>query len=118
MAELKTFNIEINNHALKSKKLPDKLKIMNWGKNETNDGDVYITDESLRVFDAYQKRAGRDKSVAIDFDHNSVKGSKEYVPGQPKMFAGYGDPILVKDDGLYLYNIEWTPAGEKWLLVI
>lgn len=113
-ATLKAFNVEINNEALKSKKLPTKLKVLNWGKNTTNDGDVFITNDSLRVFMANQIKAGRDKDVAIDFDHNSVKGSKEYVPGQPKVFAGYGDPVLVKDDGLYLDNIEWTPAGEKF----
>lgn len=113
-AVLKAFNVEINNKALRSKNLPTKLKVLSWGKNETNDGDVYLTDESLRVFDAYQKRAGRDKALAIDFDHCTVKGSKEYVAGQPKFIAGYGDPVIVKDDGLYLYNVEWTPDGEKY----
>jgi phage I-like protein len=66
------------------------------------------------VFDAYQVKAGRDKSLAIDFDHCTVKGSKEYVAGQPKSIAGYGDPVIVKGDGLYLYNVEWTPMGEKY----
>jgi phage I-like protein len=113
-AYLKAFsNKVIDNHALDDKELPKKLKILNWGLNETNDGNVYLTDESLRVFDTYQKRAGRDKAIAIDFDHCTVAGSKEYVPGQPKSIAGYGDPVIVKGDGLYLYNVEWTPLGKK-----
>jgi phage I-like protein len=114
MAILKSFNVEINNNALKHRNLPTKLKVLGWGKNITNDGDVYLTKETVRVFEANQIRAGRDKAVPIDFDHTSVKGSKEYVPGQPKVFAGYGDPVIVEGDGLYLYNIEWTDAGEKF----
>jgi phage I-like protein len=114
MAIFKSFNVEINNKALKNKSLPTKLKILSWGKNETNDGDVFLTDDSVRVFEAYQIKAGRDKSVPIDFDHSTVKGSKEYVQGQPKAIAGYGDPVIVEGDGLYLYNIEWTDVGEKF----
>ena len=114
MAILKSFNVEINNQALKKKALPTKLKVLAWGKNETNDGDVFLNADSVRVFEAYQIKAGRDKSVPIDFDHSTVKGSKEYVQGQPKAIAGYGDPVIVEGDGLYLYNIEWTDIGEKF----
>jgi hypothetical protein len=113
-AYLKAFsNKVIDNHALDGRELPKKLKILNWGLNETNDGNVYLTEYSVKVFSDYQKRAGRDKSLAIDFDHCTVKDSKEYVPGQPKAIAGYGDPVIVEGDGLYLYNVEWTPLGKK-----
>ena len=112
-AYLKAFNTPIDNHALDSKELPKKLKILNWGRNDTNDGPVYLTSQTLQVFDSYQKRAGRDKAVAIDFDHYTVAGSKEYVAGQPKSIAGYGDPVIIEGDGLYLYNVEWTPLGKK-----
>lgn len=113
-AVLKAFNVEINNHALRNKRLPTQLKVLNWGKNETNDGDVYLNELSVEVFEANQRKAGRDKAIALDFDHCTVKGSKEYVAGQPKAIAAYGDPVIVKGDGLYLYNIEWTDLGEKY----
>jgi hypothetical protein len=32
---------------------------------------------------------------------------------QPKSIAGYGDPVIVKGDGLWLYNVEWTKLGEE-----
>lgn len=109
---LKFINKPIDNHALDSKKLPKRLKILNWGENKTNDGSVFLNDETVDVFDANQLKTGRNKSVAIDFDHSTVKNSKEYVAGQPKSIAGYGDPELIKGDGLYLNNIDWTPMGE------
>lgn len=111
---LKSLNAEVSNGALDGKKLPKRIKVLSWGKNDTNDGPVFLTDESLKVFEANQVKTGRDKDVAIDFDHCSVPGSKEYVAGQPKSIAGYGDPELIKGDGLYLNNIQWTPRGEEF----
>lgn len=113
MLDLIAFNVDISNNALKGKKLPKRVKVLNWGKNETTNGDVYLNDDTLSSFDMYQKKTGRDKDVALDFDHCTVSGSKEYVPGEPKAIAAYGDPELIKDDGLYLNNLEWTPLGEK-----
>lgn len=111
--ELRAFNVEISNGALKGKDLPKRLKVLNWGKNETTDGDVYLTDQTTKVFDAIQKETGRDEDVALDFDHCTVPGSKEYVAGKPKSIAAYGDPELIKGDGLYLTNLEWTPLGKE-----
>ena len=110
---LKSINRPIDNHALDSKSLPKKLKILNWGENVTNDGSVFLNDKTMDVFIENQLKTGRDKSVAIDFDHNTVVGSKEYIKGEPKKIAGYGDPEIVAGDGLYLNNIEWTPLGEE-----
>lgn len=112
--ELKSFsNKSITNGALKKKELPSKIKVLNWGKNETTNGDVYLNEDTLKYFQSYQKQTGRDKNVPIDFDHCTVPGSKEYVAGAPKHIAGYGDPEIIKGDGLYLNNIEWTEEGEE-----
>jgi len=110
---LKAFNAKINNNALAEDKLPKKLKVLGWGTNETNDGNVILNEESMLNFDEYQRKAGRDKSVALDFDHNTVSGSKAFVMGAPKYIAAYGDPVIVKGDGLYLTNIQWTDTGKK-----
>jgi len=37
----------------------------------------------------------------LDFDHCTVPGSKEYVPGKPKSIAAYGTPVIKQGDGLY-----------------
>lgn len=106
-------NAPISNGALDGKNLPKMMKVLNWGKSITTQGDVYLNDETLKHFEEIQKKSGRDEDVAVDFDHNSVPGSKEYVAGAPKKIAGYGDPIIIKGDGLYLKNLEWTPLGEE-----
>jgi len=109
--ELRGFNVDVSNNGLKGKSLPKSIKILEWGKNDTTDGPVYLTKQTLAVFAAYQKKTGRDVDVALDFDHSTVPGSKEYVAGQPKAIAAYGNPVLKEGDGLYLDNLEWTPLG-------
>jgi hypothetical protein len=109
--KLTSFNAKISNGALKGKNLPTRLKILNWGNSDSTQGKVVLNDETVRVFEVNQKKIGRDKDVPIDFDHNSVPGSSEYIAGEPKRIAGYGDPVLIKGDGLYLENIRWTEDG-------
>lgn len=113
--ELKAFNVEISNHGLEGKNLPKKLKVLSWGKNETNDGDVWLTDATAKVFDSMMKKTGRfgKQEVALDFDHCTVPDSKEYVAGKAKDIAAYGTAELIKDDGLYLTDLEWTPLGKE-----
>jgi len=111
--ELRSFNVTINNHGLDGKSLPKRLKLLQWGKNATANGDVYLNEKTLAVFDAIQKETGRDEDVALDFDHCTVPGSKEYVPGKPKNIAAYGNPKLIKGDGLYLEDLKWTPLGKE-----
>lgn len=113
MFSLKSLNAKVSNEGWE-KTLPKTLKVLAWGKNETNDGDVYLTDETLKHFNANQMKTGRDKDVPLDFDHNTVKGSKEYVQGAPKHIAAYGDPVIVPGDGLYLRNLTWTDEGKKY----
>lgn len=110
---LKSFNVEISNKALNGKNLPTKLKILSWGRNDTTQGPVFLNKKTLSIFSSMQEKTGRVKDVPIDFDHCSVPGSTEFVAGQPKSIAGYGDPVLIEGDGLYLYNIKWTDLGKE-----
>lgn len=103
----------INNHAMDGKNLPKSIKVLSWGKNETTDGDVYLNEQTLAVFDSMQEKTGRDEDVALDFGHCTVPGAKEYVAGEPKNIAAYGNPKLVKGDGLYLTDLKWTPLGKE-----
>lgn len=111
--DLRAFNVEVSNGGLDGKDLPDKIKILSWGKNETTDGPVFVNKQTLSTFEAYQKKTGRDEDVALDFDHCTVPGAKEYVAGQPKSIAAYGNPELIEGDGIYLTDLQWTPLGEK-----
>lgn len=110
---LKALNTEISNHALEKDKLPTRIKILNWGKSDTTSGPVYLDERSMSVFDKWQKKSGREVGVALDFEHNTVPESDTYVKGKAVDIAAYGDPEIIKGDGLYLNNLEWTPVGEE-----
>lgn len=103
----------INNDALKSKDLPPRLKLLNWGENQTLDGKIVFDDASLKVFYANQAKIGRTK-VPIDFNHTSVPGTEAFKAANGVgTIAGYGIPTAVPGDGLYLEYIGWTDKGEK-----
>jgi phage I-like protein len=101
----------INNYGLSGDKLPSQLKLMEFGRTDTLDNPIFITDSSLKCFNDNQSKNGKNQ-VAIDFEHNSVEGSVNYK-GDPCSIAGYGTPIIGKD-GLYITDITWTPEGEKY----
>jgi hypothetical protein len=67
----------ISNKALKEKDLPSRLKVLNWGKNKTLDGEIMFDDESAKVFYANQKSIGRTMAP-LDFNHNTVPGTRAY----------------------------------------
>jgi phage I-like protein len=101
----------ITNGALLGDKLPDRLKLLNWGVNKSTQGDVILDDTTAKVFAANQSTHGLDR-VALDFEHNTVPGSVEYErTEEPRVVAGYGTPELIPGDGLYLSAITYTAAG-------
>jgi hypothetical protein len=101
----------ISNGALASTDLPTRLKILNWGANESTKGKVVLDDRSVSAFAANQRALGYDR-VAIDYEHATVPGSPAYAEtAEPRQVAGYATPRIVPGDGLYLESIEWTPSG-------
>jgi phage I-like protein len=96
-------------------KLPVRLKLLNWGRNDTAKGPVILSDASAEIFAANQRRLGRDR-VAVDFEHNTVEGMPEYERSQePRPVAGFGSPRLIPGDGLYLEATDTTPEGARAL---
>lgn len=101
----------ISNGALASDKLPDRVKLFNWGANDSTKGQFIIDETSVAALAANQRAHGFER-VALDFEHNTVPGSAEYErTREPRDVAGYGTPEIVPGDGLYLSAIQWTPAG-------
>ena len=102
----------VSNQALKSKELPKRIKVMSFGKSTTLDEPVYVNEKTLKHFNTTQKHIGRVR-VPIDFNHNTVEGSKAFdADKEPRAIAGYGTP-RVGLEGLWLEDIQWTPSGEK-----
>lgn len=111
VVELRAFRA-VTNHALENDSLPSRFKILDWGTNQVNDGTTVVLDEkSLRVFEANQKKLGREE-VPLDLNHQTVPGTQAYKDfgSCPTIFA-YGSPRIIPNDGLYLDAVTWTPTG-------
>ena len=92
--------------------LPARLKVFNWGRNETTKGDFILDEFSAKVIPANQRALGHAR-VALDYEHNTLPSSATYRESkEPRPVAGYGEVEVVPGDGLYLSNITWTPSGK------
>lgn len=100
----------ISNGALKADALPTRLKLLNWGDNKSTKGNIRVGDKTLAALSANQKLLGFDK-IGFDYEHQSVPGHKNFKPA-PREYAAYGVPEVIKDDGLYITDITWTPSGD------
>lgn len=102
----------ISNAALKGDKLPERIKIFNWGDNPSIKGNFRAGDKTAQLLHTNQRSLGFER-VAIDYNHCTVEGSPEFVKGQPKAIFGYGRPHCIPGDGVYLEEITWTPLGAE-----
>jgi hypothetical protein len=103
----------VSNDALKSAELPTRIKILNWGANETLDGQVILDDESTKCFYSNQRCIGRTLAP-LDFNHNTVPGTEAFkADKEPRAIAAYGVPTIVPGEGLFYEYLTWTPSGEK-----
>lgn len=102
----------ISNNALGGDTLPSELKILAWGTNTSDRGDLVVNDVSLA---ALQKQIAKKSfaRICIDFEHSSEKESPAYIP-PPRHHAGYGTLAVRPNDGVYLTSIIWTDSGQKY----
>ncbi|HEX5222627.1 MAG TPA: phage protease [Verrucomicrobiae bacterium] len=92
--------------------LPSRLKILGWGKSTSVHGDVTLGELSALVLPQKQRALGFEK-VALDFEHNTVPGTAEYNrTSEPRRVAAFGVVKLFPNEGLFLDELEWTPAGQ------
>jgi len=102
---------KISNGALATKDLPRRLKLLDWGRNETVKGPVIVNELSVQRMAALQAARGFDK-VALEYEHNTVDGTPEFMrTKEPREVAAYGVPVLIPGEGLFLDQIEYTPSG-------
>jgi len=101
----------ISNGALSGASLPQRIKLLNWGRNESVKGPILVDAQSLAAMGVNQARLGYDR-IALDYEHNTVDGSPEFArTREPRDVAGYGVPKIISGDGLYLEDITWTASG-------
>lgn len=93
-------------------KLPSRIKLLNWGWNDTSEGPVIVDEVTARLFAANQKAIGRER-VAVDFEHNTVPGSREYDRTQePRAVAGHCALVCVPGEGIFGEALTYTAAGQ------
>lgn len=103
----------LKNEAAGSKELPNRLKILNWGRNETLKGPVIVDERSLKVFETVQEKMGVG-NLCLDFEHNTVPGSPEYkATKEPRDVAAHMTCSVVENDGVYCDVEDWTELGQK-----
>jgi phage I-like protein len=94
------------------KTLPKEYRLLPFGASPSTDGPVRLGAITRATFSANQHKRGWEK-VAIDFEHNTVPGTPAYKESkEPREVAAYGIPEL-REDGLWIGDVEWTPAGER-----
>ena len=102
----------IANEALKSKDLPTRIKLFNWGANDTaSEGKFIVGKKTLDSLAANKAAHGFDR-IALDYNHNSLKGHPNFQP-DPRKVAAYGVPVVIEGEGLFLDSLSWTPSGQE-----
>lgn len=105
--------LRVTNGALRGDKLPSRIKILNWGENPSVKGTFKVGPKTLASLAANQRALGFER-IAIDYNHTSAPGAPDYVgKGQVPPIFGYGKPVAIENDGLYLEDITWTPLGAQ-----
>jgi hypothetical protein len=104
----------ISNGARFGDTLPDRIKILNWGVNDSvKDVHPVVNEKTMPCLQRFMAKFGFDR-VALDYEHNTVKGSPAFEAGsEPRKVAGYGIPTVIEGDGLYLVDMVYTPSGKE-----
>lgn len=93
--------------------LPTRVKVLNWGVNQTSEGAVIVDEITARVFAANQKAIGRER-VALDYEHNTVPGTPEYErTTEPRAIGGNCALVCVPGEGIFGEAVTYTASGLK-----
>src|SRR6266568_5120670 len=98
---------------IEDKTPPDEFLLFKFGENPSYHFGTGEEDIMFSPQDAYKFLANnKNKKVMVDYDHGSLMTNSPN-PSETSKAAGFGY-LKLKDDGLYLTNIEWTPpAADK-----
>jgi len=101
----------VANGALSAPELPNRLKLLPWGESTSTKGRVFVGRKTLTTLSAMQRELGFER-VALDFEHNTVPGTRAYKESaEPRPVAAYGTVLVLEGEGLFLDNLAWTPTG-------
>lgn len=111
--EVQLTPLKISNGALQVKGLPRRLKLLDWGVNNTVYGQVIVNETTAALLPMNQKKLGFD-TIALDYEHNTVPKTPEFErTKEPREIAANGVPLVVPGEGLFLDTLEYTPSGRQ-----
>lgn len=111
--EVQLTPLKISNGALQVKGFPRRLKLLDWGVNQTVYGPVIVNETTAALLPMNQKKLGFD-TIALDYEHNTVKGTPEFErTREPREIAANGVPLVVPGEGLFFDALEYTPSGKQ-----
>lgn len=115
--KLHVFKIQNGAGRTEGGSLPTRLKLLNWGDNPAILGiNPRLGSHTVEKFAARMRDLGLD-TVALDFEHNTCPGTPAYLEAtEPRPVAAFGVPRLIPLDGLYLEDLQYTPAGKRHAL--
>jgi phage I-like protein len=88
---------------------PKEQRLFSFGVNDTLKGDFILTRTGAEeVMARYRAHGVR---LMLDYEHMSLD---ENATPEQKKASGRGD-LEIRDDGLYLVNIKWTPQAAEHL---
>lgn len=92
--------------------LPNRFKVLGWGANANTKGrPLIVSAKTAQALPALQRARGHEK-VALDFEHNTVPGSKAYKESQePRAVASFNTLEVVEGEGVFFNVDRWTPEG-------
>jgi len=97
--------------ALSAADLPKRLRLFAWGDNSSTKGKFTVNETTLRQLAANQRALGFER-IALDFEHNTVPGTAEYLRSQePRPIAAFANPVVIQGEGLFVDALDWRPRG-------
>lgn len=90
--------------------LPKRIKVLKWGENPNWYGlNIRVGKELVA---AMNSTVYPWKKVALDYEHNTLPGTRAYrESSEPRTVAGFGPVEVVEGEGVFLCMENYTPSG-------
>lgn len=110
---LSAFRAASVEHGAEDAPPPGRLLVAPLGEHDARErGKIIVSAETLTGLAARQAAVKIGPRVALDFEHNTVPGTPAFsAESEPRRIAAWGVLKAVPNEGIYLENLEWTPAG-------
>jgi len=97
--------------------LPTRMRILPWGSTRKGTGGIVTVNEKTAAMLPDMQRQFNWPHAHIDIEHGTIPGTPLFdmaaKAGQFGPVLGWGMPIVIPGEGLYVENITWTPQSKR-----